>query len=101
MLRLALGKGHRIPRIFQVAGPLHLEHWHSELADLSTAGPQDYWIPSSRCIQQHYLRAGVERERTFLSYPGWKVETFSARRQSYLQQRLRLQPGRGWWATST
>ncbi len=93
MLRLALGKGHRIPRIFQVAGPLHLEHWHSELADLSTAGPQDYWIPSSRCIQQHYLRAGVERERTFLSYPGWKVETFSARRQSYLQQRLRLQPG--------
>ena len=34
MLRLALGRGHRIPRIFQVAGPLHLEHWHSRRADL-------------------------------------------------------------------
>ncbi len=92
MLRMALGKRHRTPHIFQVAGPLHLEHWHSSLADLSSAGPQDYWIPSSRCIQQHYLRAGVEHGRTFLSYPGWKVEAFSARRQSYLQQRLHLQP---------
>ena len=92
MLRMALGKRHRIPRIFQVAGPLHLEHWHSKQADLRTAGVNDYWIPSSRCIQQHYLRAGVEQNRAFLSYPGWKVEAFSTRRQSYLHQRLQFEP---------
>ncbi len=27
MLRLALGRRHSIPRVFQVPGPLHLEHW--------------------------------------------------------------------------
>ena len=27
MLRLALGRKHPSPRIFQVPGPLHLEHW--------------------------------------------------------------------------
>jgi glycosyltransferase involved in cell wall biosynthesis len=90
MLRLALGRGHRIPRIFQVAGPLHLEHWHSRRADLSTAGPADYWIASSRCIQDHYLRAYVSPERLFLSYPGWKVEAFSGDRRFYLNQRLQL-----------
>ena len=90
MLRLALGKSHRIPRIFQVAGPLHLEHWHSRLADLSTSGPSDYWMPSSRCIQDHYLRANVAPDRLFLSYPGWKVEGFSGERKFYLNERLQL-----------
>ena len=92
MLRLALGRRHPIPRIFQVAGPLHLEHWHSRHADLSTAGPSDCWIASSRCIQEGYVRAGVPRERLFLSYPGWKVEAFSDERNFYLHQRLQLSP---------
>ncbi len=90
MLRLALGKRHRIPRIFQVAGPLHLEHWHSRGADLSTAGPEDYWIASSRCIQEHYRRANVAERQLFLSYPGWKVEAFSDEREFYLNRRLQL-----------
>ena len=62
-LRLALGRNHRIPRVYQVAGPLHLEHWHTRQADLRTAGEADYWIASSRCIQHYrhmeYQRAAV------------------------------------------
>src|SRR5271170_1292099 len=27
MLRLTLGRKHPVPRVFQVPGPLHLEHW--------------------------------------------------------------------------
>jgi len=90
MMRLALGKRHRVPRIFQVAGPLHLEHWHSRRADLSTAGPGDYWIPSSLCIQQHYRSANIAPERLFLSYPGWQVEGFSGERRFYVHRRLHL-----------
>lgn len=70
MLRLALGKRHPIPRIFQVPGPLHLEHPFYRRLELSLAGPSDHWIGSSRCIVNHYLRAGVSRERVFLSYYG-------------------------------
>src|ERR1039458_7682398 len=67
-LRLALGKHHRIPRVFQVAGPLHLEHWHSRRADLLTAGEPDYWIGSSQCINEHYRRGGISPSRVFLRF---------------------------------
>ncbi|MGC2111952.1 MAG: glycosyltransferase family 4 protein [Candidatus Korobacteraceae bacterium] len=87
-LRLALGKHHRVPRIFQVPGPLHLEHWHTRLGDLATAGEADFWIGSSCCINEHYRRAGTPKSRLFLSYPGWRVREFSTHRQYYLHRRL-------------
>lgn len=87
-LRLALGKNHRIPRVYQVAGPLHLEHWHSRNADLATAGESDHWIGSSRCIVEHYRRASVADSRLFLSYYGWPLENFSTGRSYYLHKRL-------------
>ena len=89
-LRLALGRHHKIPRVFQVAGPLHLEHWHSRRAELLTAGGSDYWIGSSRCINELYSHAGVPKSRLFLSYFGWPVEAFSAERHFYLHKRLGL-----------
>lgn len=89
-LRLALGKNHRIPRVYQVAGPLHLEHWHSRNADLATAGDSDYWIGSSRCIVEHYRRASVSDSRLFLSYYGWPVDELATTRTGYLFKRLGL-----------
>ena len=70
-LRLALGKSHGIPRLYQVAGPLHLEHWPSRTFELSLAGEADYWIPSSRCILETYRRHRIPQEKLFLSYYGW------------------------------
>ena len=48
MLRLALGRRHKIPRIFQVPGPLHLEHWHTRTLEIASAGKKDFWIGSSQ-----------------------------------------------------
>jgi glycosyltransferase involved in cell wall biosynthesis len=73
LLRLALGRSHPIPRIYQVAGPLHLEHWWTRHFELSLAGPSDVWIGSSRCINQWYRRSGVPEERLFLSYWGLNI----------------------------
>ena len=70
LLRLALGASHRVPRLFQVPGPLHLEHRIWRTLELSTAGPSDSWVASSRCIMAHYRAAGVSRERLYLSYYG-------------------------------
>src|SRR5258708_34742701 len=45
VLRLALRSGGPL-RIFQVAGPLHLEHSIYRAADIMTATKQDEWIGS-------------------------------------------------------
>lgn len=87
-LRLALGRNHRIPRVFQVAGPLHLEHLHTRQADLRTAGQADYWVASSRCIGQHYQACGIAKDRLFLSYYGSRVRP--APRSGMLRTKLGL-----------
>jgi len=79
VLRLALGRC-PVPRVFQVPGPLHLEHTPYRLLDLQTAGPQDRWIGSSRCITRHYLQSGVRHERVFLSYYGMSCSVEPAKR---------------------
>ena len=68
--RLALGRAHPVPRVFQVPGPLHLEHAITRRLELATAGPRDHWIGTCRWTEQVYLRLGVPRERVFLSYYG-------------------------------
>lgn len=72
-LRLALGPRHATPRLFQVPGPLHLEHALFRQLDLSTASGPDSWIASSHAIRGHYLRAGVPADRVPLSYYGTRV----------------------------
>lgn len=44
LLRLALGAGDRTPRIFQVPGPLHLEHRLWRAVDLSTAKTSGFMV---------------------------------------------------------
>jgi glycosyltransferase involved in cell wall biosynthesis len=86
LLRLALGRNDKIPRVFQVPGPLHLEHAIPRASDLSTAGANDYWIASSRCIQSHYQKANVMRGRIFLSYYGGPM--LASERTGFLRKKL-------------
>jgi glycosyltransferase involved in cell wall biosynthesis len=88
MLRLALGREHSIPRLFQVPGPLHLEHWHTRNFELSLAGKNDFWIASSRFIMQLYNKAGVAANRLFLSYYTTDTASFSNVRTGYLRHKL-------------
>src|SRR5947209_7963155 len=43
-LRAAFGRQAPVPRVFQVPGPLHMEHWLWRMGDIASAGPSDYWI---------------------------------------------------------
>ncbi|MGI8688068.1 MAG: glycosyltransferase [Thermomicrobiales bacterium] len=72
--RLALGKGHPIPRAFQVPGPLHLEHAFFRRAEIATAGPRDYWIGTCHSIRDTYRRAGITDDRLFVSDYGVDLE---------------------------
>ncbi len=87
-MRLALGSKHRIPRIFQVPGPLHLEHWAPRQAEIRTAGAPDHWIASSRYIAWYYRKAGVPARRLFLSYHGSGIN--GRARSGFLRRRLGL-----------
>lgn len=75
-LRAALGPSAGVPRLFQVPGPLHLEHWLYRESELASAGAADYWIAASRCTQSLYRNAGVAPGRVFLSY--YPVENLPA-----------------------
>jgi glycosyltransferase involved in cell wall biosynthesis len=88
LLRVALGAKGSIPRLFQVPGPLHLEHPLWRWLELSTAGPCDRWIASSRCILRHYQAAGVADQRLYLSYYGTGVGSCSSERTGVLRRRL-------------
>ncbi len=69
MCRLALKKS-KIPRLFQVPGPLHLESKIFKKIDLITANQFDYWAPSCVKSQNVYLNEGIGKERVFLAYYG-------------------------------
>lgn len=85
VLRHALGRCHQTPRIFQVAGPLHLEHLPYRTWDLRSAGPMDSWIASSRCIAELYGSFGVGPGKVFTSYYGFETSGISTERRGLLR----------------
>lgn len=85
-MRLALGKTHPVPRIFQVPGPLHLEHPFFRQAEIFLSGNPDYWIGSCRWTCKRYRQSGVSNDRLFLSYYGTDVDNFSGRTPGKLRK---------------
>lgn len=90
MFRLVLGKKHPIPRLFQVPGPLHLEHWHSRQFEMSLAGEHDYWVASSKYIKQLYDCNRTPADKLFMSYHSADTNLFSAQRSGYLNNKLSI-----------
>ena len=88
VLRLALGRAHPIPRLFQVPGPLHLEHGAFRRLDLLTAGRSDVWVASCRWTYEAYRRRGVPPERLFLSYYGTDLEHWEGAARGALRREL-------------
>lgn len=87
-MRWALRWRSAIPRLFQVPGPLHLEHVTSRLAELVSAGASDYWIGTCQQTCQLYRQAGVAPRRLFLSYYGTDLHQFVPGQPGQLRQEL-------------
>lgn len=70
LMRLALRRN-RIPRVFEVPGPLHLEHTIFRYADILTAQKEiDFWIPTCQWSYNTYLKCGIDKNRLLLTYYG-------------------------------
>lgn len=93
VLRTALGKRHPVARVFQVPGPLHLEHRAYRAMELATAGPNDFWIGTSRYIVRCYRRAGVPASNLFMSYHGGSAADIPAQRNRSLRRPLGIPDG--------
>lgn len=87
-MRLALGQNHPIPRVFQVPGPLHLEHLFFRKAEIATATKDDYWVGSCKWTCDRYRKSGIADDRMFLSYYGTDVETFRRLSSGVLRKEL-------------
>jgi glycosyltransferase involved in cell wall biosynthesis len=91
-MRLALGPSCPIPRVFQVPGPLHLEHAFYRVAEIATAGPLDYWIGTCQWIADRYRRSGIAPERLLVSDYGVDIDEHTCRAQGKLRRELGLDP---------
>ena len=87
-VRAALGKNSRLPRIFQVPGPLHLEHKSLGAVDRWLAGPRDYWVATCRWTYRKYRELGVSPQQVFLSYAGTDIRPFGGVRTGGLRNEL-------------
>ena len=87
-VRVALGKKSTIPHVFQVPGPLHLEHGVFAGLDTWLAGEQDYWIATCRWTWRKYLELGVSPNRVFLVYAGTDLSPFAGVRTGVLRNEL-------------
>lgn len=79
-----------LPLIFQVPGPLHLEHLLFRQADIKTGKNEDYWIASCKWTENRYVRAGIPKDKVFLSYYGTDLNYFKKHAKGKLRSELGL-----------
>lgn len=58
----------KIPRLFQVVGPLHLENKIFKFFDVYSAQNNDYWIATSKYIYNKYKDSNIKTDKLFLNY---------------------------------
>jgi glycosyltransferase involved in cell wall biosynthesis len=92
-MRLTLGRSNAIPRIFQVPGPLHLEHAFFRRAELAMANQMDYWIGTCHWTCKRYLKSGICPKRIFFSHYGTDIHDQSLSCPGTLRKELGLKPG--------
>lgn len=91
-MRLALGARHRVPRVFQVPGPLHLEHPVLARAEIATASAPDVWVASCEWTRARYQQLGIAPSRTYLAYYGLDLTRFAPQPPGRLRAELGLSP---------
>lgn len=72
IMRLALRDDSTL-RVFEVPGPLHLEHWHTRWIDPFLAQKNDYWIATCKWTRERYIKSGISPEKVFLTYYGSNI----------------------------
>lgn len=89
IMRMALRQS-KIPRIFQVPGPLHLENVFFRNLDIYLAQETDYWVGSCNWTNERYKKSGISENRLFLSYYGSDIKYKRVEKTDYIHKLLHL-----------
>jgi glycosyltransferase involved in cell wall biosynthesis len=81
---------YKIPLLFQVPGPLHLENIMTSMIDIYGARKLDYWCASCYWTKQRYLSLGVPSGRVFNVPYGPEIEIFSPVEKNFAREILGL-----------
>lgn len=79
----------RIPRIFEVLGPLHLEFPLFRFFDFLSAGKNDYWKTTSKCTYNLYLKYGAKKNKLYFNYIGVDLRNIIERTNASPKENLR------------
>lgn len=85
-ITLRLANKAKIPMIFQVPGPLHLENFFFKYWEILSAKKHDYWIASSKYIRHLYHKENINPQRVFLSYYGSDYKAFNQAKKDSLRK---------------
>ncbi|WP_139491600.1 glycosyltransferase family 4 protein [Brevibacillus dissolubilis] len=85
LMRLALRNNVKIPRLFQVPGPLHLEQGPYGFIDKLLATEQDHWMGSCQWTCDKYRSMGIPAERVHKALYGTKISQFVEQRTNLLR----------------
>lgn len=91
-MRMALAGRQTPKRVFQVPGPLHLEHPIARRLELKLASNADYWIGSCDWTRRRYLSLGVPNDRVSRSYYGIDLSYFTSGSPGKLRSCLSIAP---------
>lgn len=72
--RIALKKS-KIPRLFQVPGPLHLENFFFRNIEIGLKNQYDYWAGACKKTCEIYRKNNIEDDRVFLCYYGDDIKS--------------------------
>lgn len=72
----------KIPRLFQVVGPLHLENNIFKFFDINSAQKNDYWISTSKYILNKYRNSKVSEDKLFLNYAYIDIDRLLAEKET-------------------
>jgi glycosyltransferase involved in cell wall biosynthesis len=78
----------KLPLIFQVPGPLHLEHSFFRNADLRTSNKYDRWIGSCNWTSEKYVSCGIPKDRVFMSFYGTDMSFIKKHEPGKLRKEL-------------
>jgi glycosyltransferase involved in cell wall biosynthesis len=92
-LLMRLGMRHvRVPRLFQVPGPLHLEHVFFRTVEMGLADSHDFWAASCEWTRKTYQSLLSDKTKVFLSYYGTDVDNFQKGDKTYVHKELGISP---------
>ena len=84
------GRQLHVPRIFQVPGPLHLEHALPAFAETITANRDDWWLATCEATRQHYLKRAVAPTRIGLNYYGIELDKVVSGNGAFVRRELSI-----------